>query len=201
MKGSEALLIKKSWSMVTLSKFFCLMVKCFKGRIINSKLLKKLASIVLYFVLLEMYINNKAIDLNVNNDLSSNFKHCISPCPKYYILKIWQNFCVQLCTMWRLYRSPALQADSLLSELPGKPKNPGMDSLSLLQGIFLIQGLNWGLLHCRQIHYQLSYQGSPNYHLSSNFKNCVSPCPKYYILKIWEKFQYTAMYNVKIVNI
>ena len=33
--------------------------------------------------------------------------------------------------------------------------------LSLLQGIFLTQEVNWGLLHCRQILYQLSYQGSP----------------------------------------
>ena len=32
-------------------------------------------------------------------------------------------------------------------------------SCSLLQGIFPIQGLNRGLLHCRQILYQLSYQG------------------------------------------
>ena len=31
-------------------------------------------------------------------------------------------------------RSPALQADSLLSEPPGKPKNTGVGSLSLLQG-------------------------------------------------------------------
>ena len=36
-----------------------------------------------------------------------------------------------------------------------------MGSLSLLQWIFSIQELNWGLLHCRQILYQLSYQGSP----------------------------------------
>ena len=33
-------------------------------------------------------------------------------------------------------------------------------SLSLLQGIFLTQQLNQGFLHCRQILYQLSYQGS-----------------------------------------
>ena len=33
---------------------------------------------------------------------------------------------------------------------------------SLLQGIFPIQGLNRGLLHCRWILYQLSYQGSPS---------------------------------------
>ena len=40
-------------------------------------------------------------------------------------------------------------------------QNTGVDSRSLLQGICLIQELNWGLLHCRQILYQLSYQGSP----------------------------------------
>ena len=35
-----------------------------------------------------------------------------------------------------------------------------MGSLSLLQGNLPTQELNWGLLHCRQILYQLSYQGS-----------------------------------------
>ena len=62
-------------------------------------------------------------------------------------------------------RSPALQADSLPSEPPRKPQNTGVGSLSLLQGIFPIQESNWGLLHCRQILYQLSYQGSPLSHL------------------------------------
>ena len=57
--------------------------------------------------------------------------------------------------------SPALQVDSLPAELPRKPKNTGVGSLSLLQGIFPIEELNRGLLHCRQILYQLSYQGSP----------------------------------------
>ena len=58
-------------------------------------------------------------------------------------------------------RSPALQVDSLLSEPPGKPKNIGVSSLSLLQEIFPTQESNWGLQHCRQILYQLSYQGNP----------------------------------------
>ena len=57
-------------------------------------------------------------------------------------------------------RSPALQADSLLFDPPGKPKNTGVDSLSLLQQIFPTQESNWGLQHCRQILYQLNYQGS-----------------------------------------
>ena len=38
-----------------------------------------------------------------------------------------------------------------------KPKNTGVGSLSLLQRIFLTQKLNRGLLHCRHILYQLSY--------------------------------------------
>ena len=54
-------------------------------------------------------------------------------------------------------RSPALQAGSLPAEAPGKPKNTGVGSLSLLQWIFLTQESNWGLLHCRQILYQLSH--------------------------------------------
>ena len=45
--------------------------------------------------------------------------------------------------------SPTLQADSLPAEPPGKLKNPGVGSLPLLQGIFLTQELNQGLLHCR----------------------------------------------------
>ena len=43
---------------------------------------------------------------------------------------------------------------------PSKPKNTGVGSLSLFQGIFPTQELNWGLLHCWWILYQLSSQGS-----------------------------------------
>ena len=57
-------------------------------------------------------------------------------------------------------KSCVIQADSLLSEPPGKVKNTGVGSLSLLQGIFLAQELNRGLLCCRWILYHLSYQGS-----------------------------------------
>ena len=48
---------------------------------------------------------------------------------------------------------------------PGQ--NTGVGSLSLLQGIFPTQGSNPGLLHCRQILYRLSHQGS---HLSCMLK-------------------------------
>ena len=58
-------------------------------------------------------------------------------------------------------RSPALRADALTSEPPGKPKNTGVGCHSLLQEIFPTQGLNLGLLRCRQILYHLSHQRSP----------------------------------------
>ena len=43
---------------------------------------------------------------------------------------------------------------------PGK--NTGVVCHSFLQGIFQTQGSNMGLLHCRQILYHLSHQGSPH---------------------------------------
>ena len=87
--------------------------------------------------------------------------------------------------------SPALQVDSLPTELSRKPfviiyiyvtescltlcdpmdcicnawnspgQNTGVSSLSLLQGIFPIQGLNPGLLPCRQILLPAEPQGKP----------------------------------------
>ena len=44
----------------------------------------------------------------------------------------------------------------------GKPNNTRVGTLSVLLQIFSTQELNQGLLHCRQILYQLSYQGSPS---------------------------------------
>ena len=46
---------------------------------------------------------------------------------------------------------------------PGKNAEVGCPAL--LQGIFLTQGSNPCLLHCRQSLYHLSYQGSPILHV------------------------------------
>ena len=67
-------------------------------------------------------------------------------------------------------RSSALQADSLPAEPQGKPSNTGVGSLTLLQQIIPTQDLNWGLLRCRWILYQLNYQGSPS--CSMQYLNC-----------------------------
>ena len=50
----------------------------------------------------------------------------------------------------------------------------GVGCHALLQGIFLTQESNQGLLHCRQILSQLSYQGSPFTVLSSPNLACAS---------------------------
>ena len=54
--------------------------------------------------------------------------------------------------------SDSLQPHGLYSPWNSPGQNTGVISLSLLQQIL---PTNWGLLHCRQILYQLSYQGSP----------------------------------------
>ena len=74
---------------------------------------------------------------------------------------LWGIFPTQGSNLALEPSSPALQADSLPAEPQGKPKNTGLGSLSLLQRIFPAQALNLGLLHCRWILYQMSYQGSP----------------------------------------
>ena len=50
---------------------------------------------------------------------------------------------------------------SVHGDSPGK--NTGVGCHALLQGIFPTQESNQGLLHFRQILYQLSYQGSPEF--------------------------------------
>ena len=62
-------------------------------------------------------------------------------------------------------RSPAMQGYLSLSEPSGKPKNTGVNSLFLLQGIFLTQELSQGLLHYRQDSLPAKLQGSPNIYL------------------------------------
>ena len=52
-------------------------------------------------------------------------------------------------------------------EPQGKLKNTGVGSLFLLQQIFLTQESNRSLLRCRQILYQLSYEGSSPLLISS----------------------------------
>ena len=64
----------------------------------------------------------------------------------------------KLC--WTLSWHHGPQPTKLLCPWDSPGKNTGVGSHSLLQGIFLTQGLNRGLLYCRQILYCLSHKGS-----------------------------------------
>ena len=57
--------------------------------------------------------------------------------------------------------SNSLQPHGLYSPWNSLGQNTRVVNLSFLQGIFPTQGSNLGLLHCRQILYQLSHKGSP----------------------------------------
>ena len=85
-------------------------------------------------------------------------------------------------------RSSALQADSSPYEPPGKPKNTGVGNLFLLQAIFWTPELNWGLLHCRWILYQLSCQGSPKPIVDWKKKKITQP-ESWELCFIWRTFR------------
>ena len=57
--------------------------------------------------------------------------------------------------------SDCLRPHALYSPWNSPGQNIGVDCHSLLHRIFLTQRSNLGLLHCRQILYHLSHQGSP----------------------------------------
>ena len=78
----------------------------------------------------------------------------LSPSPPafYIYINIYKMKVTQSCqTLW---------SRGLYSPWNSRGQNTGVCSLSLLQGVFPTQGLNPGLMHCRQILYQLSNQGN-----------------------------------------
>ena len=91
--------------------------------------------------------------------LSSRSNRHLKPhlCSSSYlsVLCLVSQSCSTLCDPWIV----ACQAPLSMEISPGK--NTGVGCHALLQGIFPTEGLNPGLLHCRQILYYLSHQGSP----------------------------------------
>ena len=101
--------------------------------------------------------------------------------------------------------SPALQADSLLAEQQGKPKNTGVGSLSLLQQIFPTQELNWGpyiagitnMLNCHcyyigvlsLLHYFGELHGLHHIMEVWSFSTLKSRLPQTQILLPWETLE------------
>ena len=109
--------------------------------------------------------------MSENVDVKSVTQSCQTLCnPNYTARGILQARKLELSSLSLLQgnlpnpgikpSSPTLQAYSLPAEPQGMSKNTGVGSLSLLQQIFPTQESNRGLLHCRQILSQLSYEGS-----------------------------------------
>ena len=69
--------------------------------------------------------------------------------------------CVNCLVVSDSLRPHGLQPARLLCPQNFSGENTKVNIHSLLQGIFLTQGSNPSLLHCRQILYHLRHQGSP----------------------------------------
>ena len=78
-----------------------------------------------------------------------------------YKIMIRKDTCTAVFMKRESQSCPTLQPSGLYTPWDSPGQKTGVDSHSLLQGIFPTQGLNPGLPHCRRILYQLSHQGSP----------------------------------------
>ena len=92
--------------------------------------------------------------------------------PLLCVLCLVAQSCLTLCD----HMDCSSPGSSVHGDSPGK--NTGVACSALRQGIFPTQGLNPGLLHCRQILYHLSHQGSPTFslHLSKNYLGAIFSC-------------------------
>ena len=89
--------------------------------------------------------------------------------------------------------SDSLWPHGLYSPWNSPGQNTGVGSLSLLQWIFPTQESNWGLLHCRQILYQLIYEGSPYFQPNSYYK-----CYLYYLYTHISKHNFTPRELIQV---
>ena len=93
-----------------------------------------------------------------NADLKSYF------IKKWYIIKLhFMLYILCIESESHSVMSNSLWPQGLYIPWNSPGQNTGVSSLSLLQGIFPTQGSNPGLLHCRQILYQLNHKGSPRH--------------------------------------
>ena len=89
------------------------------------------------------YLNEIEYSLSIRVITCGKGKHCfLSESHSVVSDSLWPH------ELYRPWNSPA--------------QDTGVDSLSPLQRISPIQESNWGLLHCKWILYQLSYQGRPD---------------------------------------
>ena len=92
------------------------------------------------------------------------YRHCVTISFLSISFSIWERWSIISSGLLKVGESESgsivsdsLQPHRLYNPWNSLGQNTGLDSLSLLQGIFPTQGLNLGLPHCRWILYQLSY--------------------------------------------
>ena len=92
------------------------------------------------------------------------YRHCVTISFLSLSFSIWERWSIISSGLLKVGESESgsivsdsLQPHRLCNPWNSLGQNTGLDSLSLLQGIFPTQGLNLGLPHCRWILYQLSY--------------------------------------------
>ena len=83
---------------------------------------------------------------------------------KEILISTKQSMCKSCSVVSDSLQPHGLQPARFLCPWNSPGKSTGVGSHSFLQGIFLTQGSNLGLPHCRQILFHLSHQGSPMLH-------------------------------------
>ena len=106
-----------------------------------------------------MQVENKRVKvaLLVSEKIDFKLKTIIDKEGYYIIIKGLIHQVSESCSVV----SNSLRSHGLYSSRNSPGQNTGVGRFSLLQGIFPTQGSNPGFLHCRQILYHLSHQGSP----------------------------------------
>ena len=116
----------------------------------------------IYHMVLQLVVSSSSSSLDCEQPEGQQCGLLISRCSELVPGKLKVKVIVsQSClTLWDAMECIP-PGSSVNGIVPGK--DTGVGCHFLLQGIFLTQGSNPGLLHCRQILYQLSCNGSPWY--------------------------------------
>ena len=121
----------------------------------------------IFLILSKNFVNNKAISVLLRSTLQSQFQECSF---MSWFLTLWSidfvwlvlhdlKVCVSCSVMSNSLQPHELQLARLLYPWDSPGKNSGVSCHYLLQGIFLTQGMNLGLLYRRWILYLLSHRG------------------------------------------
>ena len=114
---------------------------------------------IFFFRVPNPYLNIKSYFLHIStNESGLNLGSCAL---KPVFLALLRVSSISCSVVPDSLRSHGLYPARLLCPWDSPGKNTGVGCHSLLQGIFPTQGFNPGLLHCKEILYHLSQQGSP----------------------------------------